>query len=292
MDTAIIILNYNDGERTSKLAQKISAYKTIDHIVLVDNDSSDDSFEIMKKAAGESRDKTEVIRTGKNGGYAKGNNFGIRYAIEKYDPKYIFVSNPDVFFDDETAAEMIKAMEGLTDAGVVAPIVRQGRNVWDLPGFMGIIESLFLIAFNLRKRSIKNRLLRSGRKVCKVGVVEGSFFLLSRKAYEKAGGFDERTFLYAEETILASRLYNKGYKEYVLTDRMYDHLHSASIRKHYRSSKARAFHHFRDSFRVYNKYYLHTGPVRNMVFEAAWVAGYIERVIYDLIMDLRSIIKK
>ena len=286
MSTAIIILNYNDGERTSKLAQRIAPYKTIDHIILVDNDSADDSLVKMEAAKEAFPEKTDICRAKTNGGYARGNNFGIRYAIDRYQPDHIFVANPDVFFTEDVAARMIEVMDGREDCGLVAPVVKQGRNVWDLPGYAGIIESLFLISFNLRKRRIKNELMSSGISVCKAGVLEGSFFLLSRRAYEEAGGFDERTFLYAEETIMARRLLDSGYSEYVITDMTYDHLHSASIRKRYASSKARAFHHFRDSFRIYNKYYLHTGPVRDMIFDICWGLGYVERVIYDWVMRL------
>ena len=63
----------------------------------------------------------------------------------------------------------------------------------------------------------------------------------------------------------------------------YDHLHSASIKKQYHSSKAKAFHHFRDSFMIYNKYYLHTNIIQNVIFDIAYALGYLERIIFDLI---------
>ena len=58
-----------------------------------------------------------------------------------------------------------------------------------------------------------------------------------------------------------------------------------SIRKIYRSSKARAFHHFRDSFRIYNKYYLKTNALQDKIFDVCWYLGYLERVVYDRLKE-------
>ena len=119
-----------------------------------------------------------------------------------------------------------------------------------------------------------------------MGVVEGSFFAISSKAYKAARGFDERTFLYSEEVIMAQRLRRAGYGEAVLRDFFYDHLHSASIKKIYHSSKAKAFPHFRDSFRIYNRYYLHTNPLQDRIFNISYAAALVERHIYDRINKL------
>ncbi len=281
MTTALIILTYNDGERTLELAKKICTYKAFDHIVLVDNQSTDNTLKLLEEAKKASPEKITVISAPENGGYAKGNNFGIRYAIEHFDTDYIFVANPDTFFTDETSLTMIRAMQKRPDYGVIAPLVNQGYNVWDLPGFLGVIESLFLIVFNLHKRAIKKNLLASGHSLVKVGVVEGSFLLISREAFEKISGLDERTFIYVEEIMLSRRLMVEGYKVGILPKERYDHLHSASIKKISNNSKAKVFHHFHDSFKIYNKYYLHTNALQDLIFEIAYKLAYFERVIYD-----------
>ena len=279
MKTAIVILNYNDGSRTASLASKISDYKILDHIIIVDNCSTDDSLNVLQKTAGP---HITVLSSPENGGYARGNNTGICYAIGKLGCDYIFIANPDVYFTEDTASKMLDALKSDTRFGAAAPLVSSGCNVWKLPGFCGIIESLFLVWFTLDKRAVRRQIINSGKIICDAGVIEGSFFLISSAAYNAAGGLDERTFLYGEEIILAHRLLEHGFRECVLTDCYYDHLHSASIRKNYRSSKARAFHHFRSSFRIYNKYYLHTTIIENIIFETAYCLGYIERLIYDI----------
>lgn len=281
MKTVLIILNYNDYETTSKLVNQVKNYSFPDHIVVVDNMSSDDSFMQLKKM--EDTEKITVIQAPTNGGYAKGNNYGARYAIKQFDPEFIFIANPDVSVSEDTFVKLADALSNNAKIGVIAPIVNQGANVWRLPGFIGMIESLFLVWFNLDKRLIKNKLTKSQNDLEKIGVVEGSFFCISREAYDSIDGLDENTFLYVEENILSKRLKNEGFSEAVLTKERYDHFHSVSIKKKYKSSKAKAFHNFYDSMTYYNKQYLKTGIVRNLIFDVCYFLAYVERVIYDLI---------
>ncbi len=282
MKTALIILNYKDAERTLGLLKSVRDYPGLDNIVIVDNHSLDGSFELLKA---EEDQKVHVIAAEDNLGYAGGNNKGALYALRSFKPDILFFANPDVFFSAGTVSAMSSALDKNPRFGVVAPLVRQGYNVWDLPGFAGVLESLFLIIFNLDKKRIRSGLERSDRVLAEAGVAEGSFFAVDARKFKEVQGFDERTFLYSEEIILARRMKAFGYKTGILTGERYDHLHSASIKKLYHSSKAAAFHHFRDSFRIYNKYYLRTNAVQDRIFDICWYLGYAERVIYDLIRN-------
>ncbi len=280
--TVMVILNYNDSKVAQKLVESVKAFSCPDRVVVVDNRSTDGSFEYLRDAfSGDER--VDVIESPDNGGYAKGNNFGIKYAIDSYDPEYIFVANPDIAVTEETLKALVAAMEADNSYAVMAPLVSKGYNVWNIPGFAGMIESLFLVWFTLDKKRIRRNLVDSGRKVCDAGVVEGSFFALRAEDYKRIEGFDERTFLYAEEIILARRLEKIGRKIGVLTDERYDHLHSASIRKHYNASKRRAFPNFYRSFCIYNKYYLGTNKLQDAVFAVCYGLAYVERFFYDVI---------
>lgn len=283
MDCAsvMVILNYNDRKTTEKLTRTVMDYECLDRVVVVDNCSPDGSYEDLLNDFKKS--EVDVIRTPINGGYASGNNFGIRYAIDHYHPKYIFVANPDIAVKESVLKELIGAMNDDQSFGVMAPLVERGYNVWRLPGFIGMIESLFLIWFNLDKRHIRKKLEASGEKVAEAGVVEGSFFCIRAEDYLAIDGLDERTFLYAEEIILARRLLKIGKKVGVLTKERYEHLHSASIKKEYAASKRRAFPNFYRSFYVYNKYYLNTDPIQNGIFYIFYLLAYFERFIYDIV---------
>ena len=284
--SVMVILNYNDMRVTEKLARTVKDYECPDRVVVVDNASPDGSYEHLKRAF--NKTEVDVIQAPVNGGYASGNNFGIRYAIQHYSPDYIFVANPDIAVSEDTLGKMIRVMQSHSDYGMLAPLVNQGFNVWRLPGFTGMIESLFLIWFNLDKKKIKSRLESSTDEIEEAGVVEGSFFLIRRSDYETIDGLDERTFLYAEEIILARRLKDIGKKVGVLPALRYDHLHSQSIKKEYNASKRRAFPNFYRSFRIYNKYYLKTGILKDGIFLICYGLAYFERFIYDVVMGFKG----
>lgn len=278
----IIILNYNDSDTAIALSDKIYSYNCLSAVVIVDNCSPDGSYRKMTEHYS-LNEKVDVLCAPSNNGYASGNNFGIKYAEEKYDPKYIFVANPDIDVSEDTIDRLIDIIEHNREYGVIAPIVNEGYNVWNLPGFLGMIESLFLVWFNLDKRRIKNNLLKKDCDVCPVGAVEGSFFLIRREDYDKISGLDERTFLYAEENILARRLLSIGKKVGACPKLLYHHYHSVSIKKAYNYSKRKAFPNFYKSFLIYNKYYLHTTKIQDVIFCVMYKLAYFERFLYDCI---------
>lgn len=286
-ETALIILNYNDADTTEKLIRLVRGYEALTHIVVVDNRSTDDSYGQLKKYASE---KVDVIQAEANKGYASGNNFGAFYALKKYHPEYLLIANPDVEFSESVVKKLIEALKANERGAVAAPIVNQGYNIWSLPNYWGIIEALFLVWFNLDKRSQKKKLMAKGG-VQPVGVVEGSFFCIKAAVFQQIGGLDERTFLYCEENILAKRVNNIGMQVLALADERYDHFHSQSIKKHYRS-KAKAFHNFYPSFELYLKEYLHIGTVAHGFYKICFGVAYLERVLYDMVMKAKNKLRK
>ena len=50
-----VILNYNDAETTEKLVKQIADYNVLHQIIVVDNASTDDSLERLKKLEADQR---------------------------------------------------------------------------------------------------------------------------------------------------------------------------------------------------------------------------------------------
>ncbi|MFQ9140043.1 MAG: hypothetical protein ACLR55_11120 [Roseburia sp.] len=76
---------------------------------------------------------------------------------KNYNPKLFFISNPDVRFENPVLQEMDKLSNNHKDIGVVAPIVNQGYNIWNLPKFWGLIESIFFDLVQLRQKKDKKK---------------------------------------------------------------------------------------------------------------------------------------
>ena len=104
----IVILNYNDYKTTLDLINRIKYYDEIDNIVVVDNKSTNNSLEMLKK----SNDNTWcLIASSENKGYASGNNIGIKYLIDNFNVDIIGIVNPDIIFSNEFICEIKKSFE-------------------------------------------------------------------------------------------------------------------------------------------------------------------------------------
>ena len=229
MDCVMIILNYNDANRAISLAKKCKTYNHIDRTIIVDNCSTDYSWDILVKHKEENID---VIKSEYNGGFAYGNNIGARYVIKKYNPKYILFANTDVIFEEEMLEECLNAHKnnkhfGLISTLMVGPNGEPQSATWNYAKFHKLFFNCFWIYRKFRSsKSAKE--IEYPNILNEVDIVRGSFMLFKRQALESAGYFDENTFLYGEEAIISKRLYNAGFKVGVLTNMTNIHNHDES----------------------------------------------------------------
>src|SRR5688572_9491632 len=94
-----IVLNWNGEEDTIECMKSLLGMdtKNADHaIVIIDNGSEEKSINKIKEFI--ANKSIHLIETGKNLGYAEGNNIGIRYALEK-GADFIMVLNNDTIVD-------------------------------------------------------------------------------------------------------------------------------------------------------------------------------------------------
>lgn len=233
----MVILNYNDYETTSKYIDMIKNYKSINHIVIVDNNSTDGSYE---KLSSISNNKTKVIKTDKNKGYAYGNNFGINYLNKNSDVDYIIISNPDIIVEEKVIKKLQKDMDNNEDISIVCPVINQLDEKirgWRLP----TIKDEILLNINYIQRKVKKKLNYSEEKysghLTKVDVVPGCFFMIRKDIMKLIGNFDEATFLYYEENILGQKLKNIDKKTYIDNEVSVIHDLSVSVDKSFNSIK-------------------------------------------------------
>lgn len=236
MKTACVILNYNDVITTLQLAEAVEDFPSFDYLVLVDNCSTDNSFEILSKLRS---DKIHVIRTERNGGYGYGNNRGIEYASSVLGAEFAVIANPDVEFTNECINLLFEELEKDSSCGAVAPVSLDpkgnlSRNVaWkQLSPLFEILGSSVVINRFIRHRSryLDQYLFGNGR--CKeVDVVPGSLLAINVDHFLKAGMYDEGVFLFCEEKILAWRFRSIGKITKLITSVSYVHRHSETINK-------------------------------------------------------------
>ena len=118
-----VILNYNDAQTTIKLTESWKNSNAIRNIIIVDNCSTDDSWENLRAFKEEFvSDKVQLhlFRTTENGGYGSGNQAGIDYAVQYLEPDYIIIANPDVQVSDACILRVADALEKQEDGAVAS----------------------------------------------------------------------------------------------------------------------------------------------------------------------------
>jgi GT2 family glycosyltransferase len=266
--TGIVILNYNDSKTTSEMLDVIKSFKILDHIVVVDNNSSDNSLEVLEKYKSK---KIDIVVNKENKGYAYGNNVGIRYLRDTYKCDYVFISNPDIIVDENTFEVLI---DDFKKVDVVAPTIKQfGEEIkgWKLPNFKKEINTI------TSNRLYKNECVYDDAYY-KVGlneveVVSGCFFGIKDSVLKLIGDFDEGTFLYFEENILGYKLKSKDIKTYV--DTSVDVIHNLSVSVDKNVKKTRKYKILMDSLFYYEKNIINSNIFRRVVLRLFYFAMLI-----------------
>lgn len=246
---SIVILNYNDYKLTMKYVQSISAFSSLDHIIIVDNCSPDNSYLYLQELQSE---KIDVIKTEYNAGYAAGNNYGIKFVVEKYGNEgIILISNPDIDIDENTVNSILKSFTDIPDLFAATAEVysldetRIPLFMWKVPTYvMLLLECSTLIKILSRKFIKISRRYFDYEKTESNGyyfgeALPGCFFAADIKKFLKLGLFSERTFLYFEEDILFAKAKKCGYKSVVVKGTKLIHAEGVSTKKSISSWKKR-----------------------------------------------------
>lgn len=291
IENVLVVLNYNDYNTIEKFLNNAIHIESIDKLIVVDNCSTDNSFE--KLCAFES-EKTDVIKTEKNGGYAYGNNFGVKYAMDKYSPKYVFISNPDVEFDDSVISSLQGLHKELETAGENVGCVScqmkttsdiDIKTAWKLPRYKScILDNLIVLSSILKCKKYNYDYDYFQGEYSKVDVIHGSFFMVAMETFEKVGFFDEDTFLYNEENILAYKLKENKCQSYILNTKSYLHHHSVSVSKNIKPIRKRLDIAY-DSRCVYLNKYLRINKIKKIFNGVTYRIGCFNYIILSKIIS-------
>ena len=232
MKTGIIIVNYNDFTSTEKLINNIKDYRVIDKIVVVDNHSSDDSPQKLKKLK---LPKLKVIINEENKGYSYAINTGAKYLIAEYKECNIIISNADVIIEKEEDIETLIKLLHRKNVGIVAPtILERGtkNRGWKNPTpKQEIILNIAYIHRFFRKKYLYYDDDYYQGDFSIVDVLSGCFFLIQSKTLQAVNYLDDHVFLYYEENILAKKLQVKKKINLISNKVTIIHNHSVTIDK-------------------------------------------------------------
>jgi len=240
MKIGIVILNYLAYEDTIECVKSIEkqTYQNYE-VVIVDNDSSNDSYEVLKKNL-KGKPQVTVLKTEENIGFAKGNNFGIAYLKSK-DIYNVLAINGDTIFYQEDYLERLSILTFSKEVAMIGGqiISRDHHNQNTLPVSLRVKKDLqrnrrtiFLLniiyKFHLDTILAKLKQTKTGEKVLYPEIpteetirildpskemLHGAALFFTENYLRNYQGFYPETFLYYEEEFLALVCRRLGFKQ-------------------------------------------------------------------------------
>jgi GT2 family glycosyltransferase len=188
----IVILNYNGKNFIKKTLTDVFKinYPNFE-VVLVDNNSNDGSFELIKS----NFSKIALIKNSTNLGFSGGNNIGIEYALER-GADFVLLLNYDTEVEKNFLFPLVEIMEKDKKVGLASPVIfeKNSKKIW-FSG--GKISWLKMKTYHTRKPISKN--------FFNSDYISGCSMLIRKKVFEDIGLLDDTFFLYWEDADFSLR---------------------------------------------------------------------------------------
>ena len=203
----ISIVNYNAGDfllQCLASIEEVSA-ETALQVIVVDNDSKDDSIERAQKRF----KNVDFIVNKENVGFGRAHN----QVLKNLDTEYVLILNPDCQLEKGTIDYMIAFMDAHLDVGAASCKLEKEDGTVDIASHRGFPTpwASFKYYF-LKDDSLYHLTDRDMSKTHEVDAIVGAFFLTRKAVLEKVGYFDEDYFMYAEDLDLCLRIKQAGFK--------------------------------------------------------------------------------
>jgi len=217
---AIVILNLNDYDLTSKCLESLAL---IIHrnttVILVDNGSEDGS---SQRLADEFKWVT-FLYSHKNVGFSRGNNIGIKYALAQGN-EYILLLNNDTIVTPLFLEPLIHYAEENPTTGICVPKLLKYSN----PKIIDSAGHIFMHGIIIDRG--KNE-LDTGQYAVPDEVIGGcaAAVLYRSKMLQEIGLLDESIFMYYEDADLSWRAYNHGWKAIFVPDSIVYHNRAGTV---------------------------------------------------------------
>ncbi|OGJ81602.1 hypothetical protein A3J91_03640 [Candidatus Peribacteria bacterium RIFOXYC2_FULL_58_10] len=208
-----LILNYRTPADVAKCVRALKSQTIADRIeiVVIDNHSDDDSVgRIRNQLLGIGG--VRIVETPLNLGFGGGNNYGARYV----GGEYLLIINPDTELEPGGIERMVAMLREDPTIGILAPklqfpdgTIRDSYRTF--PTFFDVIIKRTFFRY-LFPRRLKHYLQHDTDPGLQRDIdwVVGACMFMRRGFYEQLRGFDERFFLFFEDTDLCRRCWDRG----------------------------------------------------------------------------------
>lgn len=225
MKLAIIVLNWNGADDALECIESLAQQTLKPSIIVVDNNSSDDSVARFKEYKKTSSVDCIIIENDKNLGFAGGINTGIAYA-RKHKYEYIGVLNPDAIADKNWCRTLVDELSAHPDCGIATGIM-QRRNSKTLDTTGDIYTTWGLPGPRNRDEPVAN----APTTADEIFGATGGGAIYRAAIFNDIDMFDEDFFMYYEDVDLSFRAQLAGWKVRFTPEAIAYHKVGASSKK-------------------------------------------------------------
>lgn len=231
-----LILNYNGQKDTLnclKSLQSLNIPRSVSHeVVVVDNNSADESVQLIKSKFPQAK----IIENSQNSGFTGGNNLGTKYACHQ-KATWIMLLNNDVLVDPDLLVNLYKSTQKHPRGLIFSPKIyfaanrefhhdrytpsQRGHVIWYAGGQ---IDWKNLI---ISHRGVDEVDQSQYDQEIPISVATGCAMLVHKDLWQNCRLFDDRFYLYYEDTDLCLRASKIGELWYVPSAFLW-HLNSGS----------------------------------------------------------------
>jgi hypothetical protein len=256
--TSVIVVSFNTSELTLKLLRSLKNLESESEIevIVVDNKSEDDSVLNIKAEFPDSK----LIENDRNLGFGK----AVNQAAAQARGKYLWLLNSDCYLKQPILKELVNLLEAADSAFAVTPktVTSQGRfhsPCRRFPTYQNIIFSRgsLLAKLPFWEDRLEDYTYPDFEQPTRVEAISGTAMLMRREEFLDTGGFDERFFMYHEDTDLCYRMYLRQRFCYYFPQAEIEHVNKASSKGRQTS---RLYHHHRSTMEYFLKWYPHNYP--------------------------------
>jgi len=237
-ELSIVVVNWNTRELLLRLLARLlppGGPRLPAEVLVVDNASSDGSA----AAAAAAFPGVVVLPQPENGGFA----YGVNRGLERAQGEWVLLLNTDAEADPDRIGAFLTAAAAFPRAAVFGPRIASEHGVPQRSWWRAPRPAQYLLqAFRLGLGG------GNGNGPREVECVSGCVFLLRRSVLAEVGGFDERFFLYFEETDFCTRVRQQGHAVMYLPETTFVHEGGLSAAQ----SAVRTFLAFRESCLLYH----------------------------------------
>lgn len=231
IDVSFVIVTWNSeneiGNCLSSIYSKVSCSF---EVIVVDNNSSDTTLEIVKKFP-----KIKIIANSENLKFARGTNQGLEIAQGRFK----MLLNPDTILLEGSIEKLMDFLEKNEEVGAVAPkLLNLDKSIQPSCRCFPTFSTLFFEVFLLSSLFPKSNFFSSYKmpnflhnKTCQVEQPQGAALLVRSEVFEEIGLLDEKFAMFFNDVDFCFRIKKAGWKIYFIADSEVLHVKGASIYK-------------------------------------------------------------